>query len=153
MQLDHVTSLGYAITIPKVNFRSFNLNSKQFVARDCHQSNMASIVRPTLLRQTCLAAASKRAFSTKVSTSFPAVVRKPSPSILSRQSVRSAFVRDNIGSIWVAAFHASGRQAILPAGPRMSPIAFILFEGIANSAPEVIDGTGMELGSCSHNTK
>jgi succinate dehydrogenase (ubiquinone) membrane anchor subunit len=91
---------------------------------------MASIVRPTLLRQTCLAAASKRAFSTKVSTSFPTVVRKTSPSILSRQSVRSAFIRNNAGSISVAAFHTSGRQAILPAGPRMSPIAFIDSEDI-----------------------
>jgi hypothetical protein len=147
-----VTSLGYGITIPKVNFRSFNFNSKQFVAGDCYESDMASIVRPTLLRQTCFAAVSKRAFSTKVSTSFPAVVRKASPSILSKQSVRSAFVRDNVGSIRVAAFHASGRQAILPAGPRMSPITFILFLGIANNSPEVIDGTGMELRFLNHNT-
>jgi hypothetical protein len=98
-----------------------------------------------LLRQTCLVTASKRAFSTNVSTSFLAVVRKPSPLILSRKSVRSAFVQSNSGSIRVAAFHTSGRQAILPAGPRMSPITFMDFEYIANNALEVIDGTGMDI--------
>lgn len=79
---------------------------------------MASIVRPSLLRQTCLAAATKRAFSTKVSSSFPTAISKPAASVLSRQPIRSAFVRDSIGSTRVAAFHASGRRAILPAGPQ-----------------------------------
>ncbi|APA09661.1 hypothetical protein sscle_05g044310 [Sclerotinia sclerotiorum 1980 UF-70] len=69
---------------------------------------MASLIKPSMLRQTCLAA-SKRSFSTKVSSSFPAI-NKP--------AVRSAFVRDALpGSMRVAAFHASGRQSILPPLP------------------------------------
>jgi succinate dehydrogenase (ubiquinone) membrane anchor subunit len=87
---------------------------------------MASVVRPTLLRQTCLAAASKRAFSTKVSARFPTAISKASPSSFSKSPVRSAFVRDNVGSIRVAAFHASGRQAILPPLPRKSSPALDL---------------------------
>jgi succinate dehydrogenase (ubiquinone) membrane anchor subunit len=79
---------------------------------------MASIVRPTMLRQTCLATASKRTFSTKLSSSFPAI-NKPAASVLSRPVVRSAFVKDALpGAVRVAAFHASGRQAILPPLPR-----------------------------------
>lgn len=86
---------------------------------------MASIVRPTLLKQSGLAAAaSKRAFTTKLSTSFPTALSKPTPSVLTRQSVKSAFVRDNVR---VAAFHAGGRQQILPAGPQ-------IIEGTANDA-------------------
>jgi succinate dehydrogenase (ubiquinone) membrane anchor subunit len=79
---------------------------------------MASIVRPTMLRQACLASASKRTFSTKLSSSFPAI-NKPAASVLSRPVVRSAFARDALpGTLRVAAFHASGRQAILPPLPR-----------------------------------
>ncbi len=79
---------------------------------------MASIFRPTMLRQRCLAAASKRTFSTKLTSSFPAI-NKPAASLLTRQVVRSAFAKDALpGSIRVAAFHASGRRAILPALPR-----------------------------------
>ncbi|KAA8575119.1 hypothetical protein EYC84_004330 [Monilinia fructicola] len=62
-----------------------------------------------MLRQTCLAA-SKRNFSTKVSSSFPAI---------NKSAGRSAFVRDALpGSMRVAAFHASGRQSILPPLPQ-----------------------------------
>jgi succinate dehydrogenase (ubiquinone) membrane anchor subunit len=79
---------------------------------------MASIARPAMLRQTCLAAASKRTFSTKLSASFPAI-NKPAASILSRPVVRNAFVKDALpGAIRVAAFHASGRRPILPPLPR-----------------------------------
>lgn len=73
---------------------------------------MASIMRPTMLRQTALAAASKRALTTKTSA-FPIALSKPTASAISRQTVKSAFVRNN-----VAAFHAGGRQQILPPGPR-----------------------------------
>ncbi|PQE20217.1 succinate dehydrogenase subunit D protein [Rutstroemia sp. NJR-2017a BBW] len=61
-----------------------------------------------MLRQTCLAA-SKRNFSTKATSAFPAI-NKPVG--------RSAFGKDALpGSMRVAAFHASGRQAILPPLP------------------------------------
>jgi len=80
---------------------------------------MASIVRPTMLRQTCLAAASKRTFSTKLTSSFPSI-NKPAASVLSRQVVRSAFGKDALpGAIRVAAFHASGRRTILPPLPQV----------------------------------
>jgi len=91
---------------------------------------MASIVRPTMLRQTCLAAASKRTFSTKLTSSFPAI-SKPASSVLSRQNVRSAFVKDALpGSVRIAAFHASGRRPILPPLPQV-------IDGTANDAAPV----------------
>jgi hypothetical protein len=95
-----------------------NINTTYPLCLDGSQElKMASIVRPAMLRQTCLAAASKRTFSTKLS-SFPAI-NKPAASVLSRPVVRSAFVRDALpGAIRVAAFHASGRQPILPPLPR-----------------------------------
>uniref|UniRef100_A0A336UJ02 Succinate dehydrogenase [ubiquinone] cytochrome b small subunit n=1 Tax=Botrytis fuckeliana TaxID=380458 RepID=A0A336UJ02_9HELO len=69
---------------------------------------MASFIKPSVIRQTCLAA-SKRNFSTKIPSSFPAI-NKPAG--------RSTFVRDALpGSMRVAAFHASGRQSILPPLP------------------------------------
>jgi len=79
---------------------------------------MASIVRPVALRQTCFAAASKRSFSSKLSSTFPTIT-KPASSAVSRQAVRSAFAKDALpGSMRVAAFHASGRQSILPSLPQ-----------------------------------
>ncbi|KAH7391278.1 CybS-domain-containing protein [Cadophora sp. MPI-SDFR-AT-0126] len=78
---------------------------------------MASIVRPAMLQKTCLSAASKRAFSTKLSTSFPAI-NKPS-STVSRKVVRNAFAKDVPAAMRVAAFHASGRKAILPPLPQV----------------------------------
>lgn len=84
--------------------------------------NMASIIRPTLLRQTCRTAVSKRVFSVKRPNSYQNPTVKTTTSILCRQKVRSAFVRDNIGTVRIAAFHASSRNAILPLGPRMSHI-------------------------------
>jgi succinate dehydrogenase (ubiquinone) membrane anchor subunit len=72
-----------------------------------------------MLRQTCLAATSQRAFSTKLSTTFPAL-NKPVPSVFSSKIVRSAFVKDARPSlIRVAAFHASGRRPILPVLPQV----------------------------------
>ncbi|KAK6612414.1 CybS protein [Botrytis cinerea] len=82
---------------------------------------MASFIKPSVIRQTCLAA-SKRNFSTKIPSSFPAI-NKPAG--------RSTFVRDALpGSMRVAAFHASGRQSILPPLPREPP-------AIANDAAAV----------------
>merc|ERR1712098_811501 len=81
------------------------------------QVSMASVVRPAMLQKTCLSAASKRAFSTKLSSSFPAI-NKPS-STVSRKVVRNAFAKDVPGAMRVAAFHASGRQSILPPLPQV----------------------------------
>jgi len=80
---------------------------------------MASIVRPAILKQTCFAAASKRAFSTKHTSAFPAI-NKPISSSISRLSVKSTLVKAALpGSIRIAAFHASGRQPILPPLPQV----------------------------------
>ncbi|PSS08608.1 hypothetical protein M430DRAFT_147399 [Amorphotheca resinae ATCC 22711] len=78
---------------------------------------MASFVRPALLRQTGLASASTRAFSTKLAAGVSH--SKPAASVLSRQAVRSAFAKDALpSSMRVAAFHAGGRQQILPPLPQ-----------------------------------
>lgn len=90
---------------------------------------MASIIRPTVLRQSCLAAASKRAYTTKVSSSFPAILSQPTRPAPARQAIKSAFAP---GNVRVAAFHAGGRQQILPAGPRMSTQLPQSLERIAN---------------------
>lgn len=67
---------------------------------------MASIIRPNVLRQVC----SKRVFSTQ-NTIIPAA----SKSITSRPAILGAFARQSLpSSVRVAAFHASGKQAILP---------------------------------------
>ncbi|KUJ24239.1 succinate dehydrogenase-ubiquinone-cytochrome b small subunit, mitochondrial precursor [Mollisia scopiformis] len=77
---------------------------------------MTSIVRPAMLQKTCFAAASRRAFSTKLSSN-PAT--NPT-SVLSRKVVRNTFARDAVpGSMRVAAFHASGRRSLLPALPQV----------------------------------
>jgi len=76
---------------------------------------MASIVRPTIFRQTCLAAASKRTFSTKLSSSFPAIT-KPITTIIPKKTIQNAFIKD---SVRVAAFHASSRRSILPPLPQV----------------------------------
>lgn len=68
---------------------------------------MASILRPSLLRQS--QAASQRAFST--------IIARPQPSPLAQQ----AFARTALApkpSSRIAAFHASQRNAILPALPQ-----------------------------------
>ncbi|TVY53161.1 Succinate dehydrogenase [ubiquinone] cytochrome b small subunit, mitochondrial [Lachnellula cervina] len=78
---------------------------------------MASIVRPTMLRQSCLKAVSKQTFSTKPTSMFPAI-NKPAASVLSKQVARNTFAKGALpGSMRVAAFHASGRRPILPALP------------------------------------
>ncbi|TGO30598.1 hypothetical protein BPAE_0004g00550 [Botrytis paeoniae] len=82
---------------------------------------MASFIKPSIIRQTCLAV-SKRNFSTKIPSSFPAI-KKPAG--------RSTFVRDALpGSMRVAAFHASGRQSILPPLPQS-------IDGTSNDAAPV----------------
>ncbi|KAF5871736.1 putative succinate dehydrogenase subunit protein [Botrytis fragariae] len=82
---------------------------------------MASFIKPSIIRQTCLAA-SKRNFSTKIPSNFPAI-NKPAG--------RSTFVRDALpGSMRVAAFHASGRQSILPPLPQS-------IDGTSNDAAPV----------------
>ncbi|KAH8813238.1 CybS-domain-containing protein [Xylogone sp. PMI_703] len=86
---------------------------------------MASIVRPAILRQTCLAAASKRAFSNRAASSFPAI--KPSSSILSNPAIRSSFSRDVAR---IAAFHTSSRKSILPPLPQS-------IEGSVNEAAPI----------------
>jgi len=79
---------------------------------------MASLIKTSMLRQTCLAA-SKRNLSTKTSSAFPAI---------NTPVGRSAFVRDALpDSARVAAFHAAGRQQILPPLPQT-------IDGTANDA-------------------
>ncbi|EPE24632.1 Fumarate reductase respiratory complex transmembrane subunit [Glarea lozoyensis ATCC 20868] len=79
---------------------------------------MASIVRPTLLRQSCLKVATKKAFSTKPSPTFPAI-NKPLSSVVSKDAVRSRFMKEAVpSSMRVAAFHATGRRPILPPLPQ-----------------------------------
>jgi len=76
---------------------------------------MASIMRPSVLRQTCSLASATRSFSTKptfASTAFRT-------SVLCRtRPMQSAFVPYT--SPRIAAFHATGVKALLPALPRMS---------------------------------
>ncbi|TVY45211.1 Succinate dehydrogenase [ubiquinone] cytochrome b small subunit, mitochondrial [Lachnellula occidentalis] len=80
-----------------------------------------------MLRQSCLKAVSKQAFSTKPTSTLPAI-NKPAASVLSKQVARNAFAKSALpGSMRVAAFHASGRQAILPALPQV-------IDGTANDA-------------------
>jgi len=91
---------------------------------------MASIARPTMLRQSCLKAVSKRAFSTKPTSTFPAI-NMPAVSVLSKQAARNAFAKHALpGSMRVAAFHESGRRPILPALPQV-------IDGTANDAAPV----------------
>ncbi|TAQ90753.1 hypothetical protein B7494_g921 [Chlorociboria aeruginascens] len=99
---------------------------------------MASLVRPAILRQACITSPSKRSLSSKVS-SFPAITKSAS-SIISRQSIRSAFANDiRTPPAQVAAFHASGRRAILPPLPQV-------IEGTAND-PAPIPPTNPSHGS------
>ncbi|KAI6708934.1 hypothetical protein JHW43_008541 [Diplocarpon mali] len=74
---------------------------------------MASITKPAImLPKTCLAASTKRALSTKLSKSSPAI-NNP------RWAARDASAKHALpGSMRVAAFHASSRKAILPPLPR-----------------------------------
>ena len=108
------TSRGNLVPRMSDNIHKLRDSEHNIVAVD-----MASVVRPTMLRQACRAASSKRAFSTKLPTTF--LPHSQSASVLFRQPARKAFVKDALpGSMRVAAFHASGQQAILPAEPRMS---------------------------------
>jgi hypothetical protein len=115
----------------------FVANSKT-TQNNCSSSIMASVVRPAILRQTCLAAASKRTFTTKASSFL--TINKFVSSVISKQA-RSPFVKDLPSSIRVAAFHASERRSILPPLPRELPLPSNDYP-IANSLPETIDGTG-----------
>ncbi|RYP10639.1 hypothetical protein DL764_000523 [Monosporascus ibericus] len=63
---------------------------------------MASIIRPTLLRQTALSASTRHAASLT--------------NALSSQPIRSAVMKD---SVRIAAFHASSRRNLLPPGPQI----------------------------------
>ncbi|KAI9047571.1 hypothetical protein LZ554_008285 [Drepanopeziza brunnea f. sp. 'monogermtubi'] len=72
---------------------------------------MASITRSAMLQKTCLSAATKRAFSTKLSTNSPTINVNKTSSIASRNALPV--------SMRVAAFHASGRRAILPPLPQV----------------------------------
>ncbi|KAK6582100.1 hypothetical protein PZA11_005797 [Diplocarpon coronariae] len=75
---------------------------------------MASITKPAImLPKTCLAASTKRALSTKLSKSSPAI-NNP------RWAARDASAKHALpGSMRVAAFHASSRKAILPPLPQV----------------------------------
>ena len=130
---------------------------RHLTLRDCPLRNtllqqfmMASLVRPTVLRQTCQAAASKRALRTKVSTGFSS--SKPASSILRSQASRNAFATGALpGSMRVAAFHASCRRPILPPLPRKLNVLCQWWESILIYFPESIEGTGAFI--CSWNVK
>ncbi|OTB05728.1 hypothetical protein M426DRAFT_319709 [Hypoxylon sp. CI-4A] len=62
---------------------------------------MASIIRPTLLRQTALAASTRRAATSAFSR---------------QQTIRPSIAKD---AARVAAFHASSRRSLLPPGPQV----------------------------------
>ncbi|CAG8983037.1 hypothetical protein HYALB_00010164 [Hymenoscyphus albidus] len=85
---------------------------------------MASIVRPAVFRQSCLRLTTKKSFSTKPSSSFPAI-KKPASSTLSKNAKTVA-----PSSVRIAAFHASGRKAILPPLPQS-------IDGTANEAAKI----------------
>ncbi|KAI0595569.1 CybS-domain-containing protein [Biscogniauxia sp. FL1348] len=70
---------------------------------------MASIIRPTLFRQTGLAAAA-------AATTRRAAVTAPSASLALNSAVRSTVAKD---ALRVAAFHASSRRSLLPPGPQV----------------------------------
>ncbi|KAI1262868.1 mitochondrial succinate dehydrogenase cytochrome b560 subunit D [Xylariaceae sp. FL1019] len=74
---------------------------------------MASALRPTLLRQTALAA------------------RRAPCSFLTKTPIQSAISRD---AVRVAAFHASSRRSLLPPGPQV-------IKGTVNDAVKVPDPT------------
>jgi hypothetical protein len=100
--------------IPRI---SDNIHKLQDLEHFIVAVDMASVVRPTILRQACRAASSKRTFSTKLPASF--LPHSKTASAVSRQTSRNTFVKDALPrSMRVATFHASGRQAILPAEPR-----------------------------------
>ncbi|KZF22022.1 mitochondrial succinate dehydrogenase cytochrome b560 subunit D [Xylona heveae TC161] len=68
---------------------------------------MASIVRPSLLRQACSAAPTARMLSTRASINASQRIAQPS------------FVRSAVPTpMKAAAFHASAKRAILPPGPQ-----------------------------------
>lgn len=121
-------------------------NAQRFIIstprRRVEHFTMASIVKSTTLRQVC-SAASKRSFSTKLTPSFPAV-NKTSTTALSQRAIKSAFAKDALsGSMRVAAFHASRRQAILPPLPRKLKLLVLLRHLTNVCYSEVIQGTSM----------
>ncbi|KAI1499052.1 CybS-domain-containing protein [Biscogniauxia marginata] len=67
---------------------------------------MASIIRPTLLRQTGLAAATTRRAAVSATSTFCS----------SNSALRSSVAKD---AVRVAAFHASSRRSLLPPGPQV----------------------------------
>jgi len=92
---------------------------------------MASIIRPTMLRQACLTAATRRAFLVKPS---PTLINRGSPSVVSNLST---FQGKHF--ITAVAFHTSSRKNILPPGPQV-------IEGTAND-PAPIPPTDPSHGS------
>ncbi|MCJ1297281.1 membrane anchor subunit of succinate dehydrogenase, Sdh4 [Hypocenomyce scalaris] len=90
-----------------------------------------------MLRQTFLAVPARRTFNTKAIRQLACAFKAPAAHtrFITPQSslVRSKSAHDVLsGSMRVAAFHASGRQAILPAGPQH-------IEGTANDPTPVPD--------------
>ncbi|KAI0975162.1 mitochondrial succinate dehydrogenase cytochrome b560 subunit D [Xylaria arbuscula] len=79
---------------------------------------MASAIRPMLLRQTALSAATRRAAAT------------PASAILSRTAPFQSIIAKN--AVRVAAFHASSRRSLLPPGPQV-------IKGTVNDAAPVPD--------------
>ncbi|KAI1809524.1 CybS protein [Poronia punctata] len=80
---------------------------------------MASAMRPMLLRQTALSAATRRIATTPTSAAF----------LSSRTSFQSSIAQN---AARVAAFHASSRRSLLPPGPQ-------IIKGTVNDAVPVPD--------------
>ncbi|TKA66879.1 Succinate dehydrogenase [ubiquinone] cytochrome b small subunit, mitochondrial [Cryomyces minteri] len=93
---------------------------------------MALIARPSLLRQVCTAAPSKRSLSTKAFAT-PSIHAASTSTI--RHAPQSVLIQNTLpGYNSVAAFHAGGRQAILPPLPQR-------IQGTINDAAIVPDPT------------
>lgn len=101
--------------------RSIKLTKKEY--------NMAMFARHTMLRQSCLKAPSTRMVSARLISTFAASAPIPAsryPRTLTTPQIsrwlESCLISRARGTVGhqsrVAAFHASARRAILPAGPR-----------------------------------
>lgn len=118
-------SLG-CLTSPLSSYPMLNIETSAF--RTVSQSTMSSIVRPSLLRQSCRHTTTQRTFSNQISqqSSISRLHANPirGQSIVAQFSPFRSSIAKSIPSstLRVAGFHASGRRPILPAGPRKHTI-------------------------------
>ncbi|KAI9682275.1 MAG: membrane anchor subunit of succinate dehydrogenase, Sdh4 [Caeruleum heppii] len=82
---------------------------------------MASIVRPTVFRQTCVAASFRRPLTTRAPTSLKTATasRSQQPSSFQKPLPASTFARNNVlTTTKIASFHSSSKRSILPPLPQ-----------------------------------